>query len=319
MSMRKALVVGIDHYDQDSSLHGCVKDAHAINQVLSCHSNGTKNFGVKMLTGTGPADRVTRGQLREAVKELFADDNEIALLYFAGHGSVDATGGFLVTSDAQHADPGLNLAEVVAWAGQSKTQNRIIVLDCCHAGAAGNRPGDNRCAEIVEGMTILSSSATSQYAKETNSGGVFTGLFVDALNGGAANLVGAVTPGSVYAYVDQSLGEWDQRPVFKTNVKEFVSLRTVEAPIPHSYLMRLPEFFPEPDHEFALDPSFEPQSDAPDPQHTADFAVLQAYNRVNLVVPVEADHMFFAAMQSKSCKLTVRGEHYRRLAVDGRL
>jgi len=41
---------------------------------------------------------------------------------------------------------------------------------------------------------------------------------VDALGGAAANLVGDVTPGSVYAHIDQSLGPWAQRPVFKTNV-----------------------------------------------------------------------------------------------------
>ena len=38
--------------------------------------------------------------------------------------------------------------------------------------------------------------------------GVFTTLFVDALGGAAANLIGDVTPGSVYAHIDQSLGPW---------------------------------------------------------------------------------------------------------------
>jgi hypothetical protein len=42
-------------------------------------------------------------------------------------------------------------------------------------------------------------------------------------------------------------------------------------------------------------------------------AILQKYNRVNLVVPVNAPHMWHAAMESKSCRLTVLGEHYRRL------
>jgi hypothetical protein len=88
---------------------------------------------------------------------------------------------------------------------------------------------------------------------------VFTGLFVDALGGAAANLVGAVTPGSVYAHIDQSLGSWQQRPVFKTNVKSFVSLRTVQAPIPLADLQRITEFFPAPGFEFQLDPSYEPQ------------------------------------------------------------
>lgn len=71
--------------------------------------------------------------------------------------------------------------------------------------------------------------------------------------------------------------------------------------------------------EVQLDPSFEPESDHPDAQNTQEFAVLQKHNRVNLVVPVDAPHMYHAAMGSKSCKLTVLGEHYRRLVERGRL
>lgn len=37
--------------------------------------------------------------------------------------------------------------------------------------------------------------------------------------------LGDVTPGSIYAYIDRSLGGWEQRPVFKANIKRFVSLR----------------------------------------------------------------------------------------------
>jgi hypothetical protein len=76
-------------------------------------------------------------------------------------------------------------------------------------------------------MTILTASTEKQYASEQNGSGVFTTLFVDALDGAASNIVGEITPGSVYAHIDQSLGAWEQRPVFKTNVTEFVSLRTV--------------------------------------------------------------------------------------------
>ena len=45
------------------------------------------------------------------------------------------------------------------------------------------------------------------------------------------------------------------------------------------------------------------------------FAVLQRYVRVNLVRPEGASkpHMWHAAMESKCCKLTVLGEHYRHL------
>ncbi len=36
--MRKALVVGIDHYAEISSLHGCVNDAHAVKNVLEANA-----------------------------------------------------------------------------------------------------------------------------------------------------------------------------------------------------------------------------------------------------------------------------------------
>ena len=146
------------------------------------------------------------------------------------------------------------------------------------------------------------------------------------LSAAAANLVGDISPGSVYAHIDQSLGGWEQRPVFKTNVKNFVSLRKVQASIPLSDLQRIIESFPSPGFQYPLDPSFEPEligrsegMPAPIPENTRKFAILQKYNRVNLLIPVDAPHMWHAAMQSKSCKLTVLGEHYRRLVERGRI
>jgi hypothetical protein len=136
-----------------------------------------------------------------------------------------------------------------------------------------------------------------------------------------------VTPGSVYAHIDQSLGPWAQRPVFKTNVKTFVSLRKATPPITLGDLRALAKHFPRAGFRFALDPSFEPERPssqpkeapipAPDPAKTAVFAVLQEYAKVNLVRPVDADHMWHAAMGSKACELTVLGEHYRRLVAEG--
>jgi hypothetical protein len=168
-------------------------------------------------------------------------------------------------------------------------------------------------------MTILTASSADQYASEENGRGVFTELLVDAMNGAAANLVGDVTPGSVYAHIDQSLGPWEQRPVFKTNVKSFVSLRKTNPPLELDTLRRIAEFFPGPGHEVQLDSSWEPEGPNPNPDNTARFAILQKYNRVNLVVPVGAPHMYHAAMEGKTCKLTVLGEHYRRLVARDRI
>lgn len=324
--MKKALVVGINYYQNIKPLFGCINDAHAVKAMLDRDADGSVNFDVRLLSGTSEGNDVKRSDLRKALQELFADDSETALFYFAGHGFIESTGGYLCPSDCETGDDGIPLSDIMTWANQSKARNKIIILDSCHGGATSKNPL-TPLSELSEGVTILTASTAEQYASEINGSGIFTTLLVDALGGAAANLVGDVTPGAVYAHIDQSLGSWAQRPVFKTNVKSFVSLRKVQPTLPLEDLRRIAEFFPQPGFEYALDPAFEPErSEAekkspdyvpPNPDKNAIFAILQKYNRVNLVVPDEAPHMWHAAMQYKSCSLTVLGEHYRRLVADG--
>lgn len=324
--MRIALIVGVNYYEHGGSLFGCVDDAHAVKTVLERHGDGSVNFDCKLLTGTGPSDRVKRNDLKDCVADLFKTKAEIALFYFAGHGHIEATGGYLLASDSRRGDEGLSLAEVLTLANASPAQNKVVILDSCHSGIAGTPPGHADLAALSEGLTVLTASTADQYATEENGRGVFTTLLVDALHGGAANLTGDITPGSVYAHIDQSLGAWEQRPVFKTNVRQFVSLRKVPPAIELEDLRRIAEFFPTRGFEFQLDPSFEPELKGrdqgmppPHPENTRNFAILQRYNRLNLVVPVGAPHMWHAAMQSRTCKLTVLGEHYRRLVEKRRI
>lgn len=321
--MRKALIVGIDHYQTLANLTGCVNDAFSVKAAIERHSDGTLNFpSPQVFTGTSDEQSVTKRDLKDAVRKLFSDDSEIALFYFAGHGYIEDTGGFLCASDSSTGDDGLALSEVMQLANSSRARNKVIILDSCHSGVAGDRSMTTGLAEISDGVTILTASTAEQYSFETPGGGagVFTSLFVDALNGASANLVGDITPGGVYAHIDQSLGPWAQRPVFKTNVKTFVSLRKTEPPISLADLQALTKYFPVPDHNLQLDPSFEPERSSeqredeniplPDPVNTATFAVLQNYVKVNLVRPVDAPHMWHAAMQGKSCELTALGQHY---------
>src|SRR5258706_891784 len=257
--MKKALVVGINYYPHVGDLYGCVNDAYEVKNVLSTNSDGSVNFDVKSMVATSAKDAIDRGTLRDVVKELFSGENEIALFYFAGHGHIETTGGYLCSSDCKRGDDGLSLGDVLTFANASKSRNKVIALDSCHSGIAGKYTITQQYAELSDGMTILSASTDEQYAKEEGGSGVFTTLFVDALGGAAGNLVGDVTPGSVYAHIDQSLGSWQQRPVFKTNVKNFVSLRKVQPPISLADLQRLVEFFPTPQAQVQLDPSFEPE------------------------------------------------------------
>lgn len=317
--MKKALVVGIDYYDSISNLHGCVNDSYSVKNVLERHSDGSLNFSVKHITSTNQETKVLRANLKDLINELFNDDCDIALFYFAGHGYLENTGGYLVTSECRRGDDGLSLNDVLTIVNQSRARSKVIILDSCHSGIAGTFPSLEGKSLLNEGVTILTASSDTQYASEENGKGVFTTLFVDALNGSASNLIGDVTPGSVYAHIDQSLGPWEQRPIFKTNVKSFITLRKVVPPIALSDLKEIVNLFNVANLEYELNPSFEPDSSEPNEENVAKFKILQKYNKINLVVPIDEEHMYYAAINSKSCKLTALGVHYWNLVKKGRI
>ena len=105
-----------------------------------------------------------------------------------------------------------------------------------------------------------------------------------------------------------------------------MSLRKSTPPIFLEDLKKLKELFPTAGYEFQLDPTYEPEMKgredgmpSPVPEHTRIFSILQKYNRLNLLIPIDAPHMWNAAMESKSCKLTALGEHYRRLVEKNRI
>lgn len=325
---RKALVVGIDYYSSFPPLCGCVNDACAVQSKLERHFDGTLNFSINSVEGKKTDSVVDRRMLRESIRQLFEGEGEVALFFFAGHGHIEKTGGYLCAGDCKAGDEGIPLADIMTFATGSSFEHKVIILDSCHGGIAGSHQYLESIAELKEGVTILTASTSEQYASEENGTGVFTSLLIDALDGAASNLVGDITLGSVYAHIDQSLGPWSQRPVFKTNVKRFISLRKAKPPIDIIDLRRITEFFPSKEYKFQLDPTFEPERPddpkmqslpKPDPEKTNIFAILQKYNRHNLLVPIDAPHMWHAAMQSKQVKLTSLGEHYRRLAMQGRI
>lgn len=328
--MRKALIVGIDNYP-GHPLAGCVNDAKRICEILETNGDGSPNFeDPKLITvpmpdpsGARPVDEsarenLTKGRLTKEIESLFYDDPEIALLYFSGHGFVDSRGGFLVTTDVTSYDEGVPMDFVLNYANnpeKCKAKDKVIILDCCHSGTFGSPAieGGNTC-QLVEGLSVLTASRASQSALERGGSGVFTGLVLDALRGGAADISGKITAGSIYAYVDRALGPWDQRPIFKTNVAHSTYLRTVPPAIPREVLKKIGAYFPSPDAEFSLDPTYEFTAENHDPAKVPIFKDLQKLERVGLVVPVGEEFMYYAAMNSKSCKLTSTGQAYWSLA-----
>jgi hypothetical protein len=259
--------------------------------------------------------------LLDAIDALLYPGADVALFYFAGHGAATVNDVVLVTQDGINGDLGVALSTILGKVQNSPIREVIVILDCCFSGGAGGVPQlGTDVAVLRQGVALLSASRSDQTAAETPAGrGLFSVYFCGALDSGAADVLGKVTLAGVYAYLSESFGPWDQRPTFKANLDRLHELRLCSPAVPISELRRLPEFFPNSHEEFPLDPSYEPDAEPNHPEHEAIFAIFQRCRAAKLVEPVGADHMYFAAMQSKACRLTPLGKHYWRLARQARL
>lgn len=323
--MKKAYVVGIDEY-LNHPLSGCVNDANVVSELLSHNADGSPNFDVKK-----GINLKKKFELVNGIKDLFSnsDDVDTAIFYFSGHGMFDGDKGYLVLPDVYDTHDGLCLREVLDLANKCTIANKIIVLDCCHSGAISINNEVNLQPYVARGVTILSACREFESAVEKDGAGVFSSLFCEALRGGAAGVCGMVTPGNIYAFIDRSLGPWCQRPVFVSHVTSFVAVRICVPKVPLEIIRELPLLFPTDSFEFKLDPSFE-DTNSPDIHHmlvkpfaeegnVKIFKKLQKLQSVGLVKPVGEEFMYFAAMRSKSCKLTALGAHYLHLAKNNRI
>jgi len=316
--MRKALIVGIDHY-VDAPLSGCISDARKMEKVLSKNQDGSPNFDCKVLTSD--KDNITRDVLKENIIDLFKNKAEVTLFYFSGHGTTaNNLGGFLVTQDIIQYDEGVSMSDCLALANKSNSRQVIIILDCCYSGNFGNTPAiQNDTAILREGISILTACRSSQVALENDNSGVFTSLLFDAFNGGSTDILGNITVANLYAYVDRMLGAWNQRPLFKVNISKFLILRKCKPEVELKTLRLLPEYFKKAKSKLKLDKSFEPNVKPRNKKNEIIFSHLHYLRNARLVVPVGDKYLYRAAMNSKSCKLTPQGRSYWKLATLGRI
>jgi hypothetical protein len=329
---RRALIIGINRYGGANNLHACVADAESVASVLARHKDGEKNFDcIAWLDQTDSGELITRGRLRAAVTNLFAFDGDV-LLYFSGHGFLSPTGGVLGTSDGTTDDWGIPMQEVVDLATGSAARQILIILDCCHAGQIANPGmmnagrGMNPLAVLRENVTVIVASRAQEGAIETGGHGLFTGALVDALEGGAADHMGYVSAPALYTYVSRRFSAQDQRPVFKTNATEVFQVRECEPLISRLQLRRLPDLFPAANHQYALDPEYEPEDEhgnVKEPINKEKVAIAQlfkSYRDAGLLKASESGLQFFwVARQSKTVELTARGQEYWWLVVNDKI
>ncbi len=320
---KRALIVGINRYDNFNPLNSCVSDAEEMTKILSCNDDESPNFECVLITSPGPAS-VRKAFLRRRWRELFHDFKDDILFYFAGHGTPTEVGGYLVTQDGEPDDPGLPMAEVVDMANNSSARSVLLVLDCCFSGWAGNPAGlqngnlEGR-ALLRQGVTILAASRPTEVSAENGDHGVFTNLVIDALRGGAADLRGRVSAASIYAYVEAALGAWTQRPLYKSYSASLNPVRLCQPKVPDSLLRELPVYFPRPGYRYQLDPTYEETSGTSSLEHVEVFRKFKRLQVGGLLRPERGDHLYWAATGSERVVLTELGRFYLQLVNNKRI
>ncbi|HAA13119.1 MAG TPA: peptidase C14 [Cytophagales bacterium] len=335
--IKKALLIGISGYKNQSleDLDSPINDVEALQGLLSRGESDYSSFDTVQVEKNVPK----QGNLRKLIREFFRETCETGLFYFSGHGVLEDGKSYLATPDGEEMAWGVPINEVIEAANRSSIKNKVIILDCCHSGAAGmqhyydGKPYmmDDRLISINNGVTILAASNAKEETWDMGDLSLFTSLLVEALKGGAADVVGRITPSSVYAFIDQNLGEGFPRPEFKANVSGFTVIRKVKPPVDLDILHQIITYFKNKDDEYDLSPTNEftndpayvemlkPREPYAIGKDVKVFKHLQKMVSVGLVEPVGEKHMYFAAMNSKSCRLTPLGKHYWNLVKNNRL
>jgi serine/threonine protein kinase len=147
MSNRRgaALVVGVSYYRHGSSLTPLPmarRDARALAQVLADPAVCAFPRGnVSLLMD----EKAVRSRIVRRLSDWLpqqAKGADLAVIYFAGHGTTERVGGkeegYLLPHDADQRhvkDRGIAMGDLIGWFQDIEAESLVIILDCCHAGS----------------------------------------------------------------------------------------------------------------------------------------------------------------------------------------
>jgi hypothetical protein len=317
---RHALIVGVSTYEEPMLyIEAPVHDARAMARLLASHYDGSPNYVCTLLADTIDENGtpITEAALwRECVRHLENFTGDV-LFYYSGHCHMTPGGAVLGTWEGQLDDPGVSMAQLLILASSSPAREIVFILDCCHAGAFGGGPP---LAHVRENMTVIAATGPAQDALAQARHSLFTELVVEALDGGAADHMGLVTAPHVYSFTERLVTEPDQRPVYRSHATSVPLIRRCPPSVEPISLRRIVELFPQPGHQYELDPGYESRDEAGRPFDPVDeeklaiMALFRAYRDAGLLTSViPGEHLYWAALRSHPVQLTAKGRGYWQL------
>lgn len=192
-----------------------------IERLTAC-LNKYGNYDIKKLSGV-----VEEDVLRTELDRFFDTDGGELLFYFYGHGCLRKPDfGVFATSSARPNKEGVLMLEVTRAANASKAREVVMIVDCCHAGAAV--PVTNSVVEpsargLAPGRDLLVGCASHQQGweagdAEDNRLGAFSACVLRGLEGKARDREHNKVRGSMLGvYVTETFRSWNQDPLVVTN------------------------------------------------------------------------------------------------------
>ncbi len=203
-----AVLVGVSRYTAMPSLKYSDDDAYQMYAFLKSPEGGAlPEPQIKVLVD----DDATRANILDQMRKtlLRADDNDVILFYFSGHG---IEGAFL-PSDFDGFYNQLRHDDIKKVLLESKAKHKICIADACHAGTllAAKAPEASTVQKLYGafedskgGLALLMSSKAEEYSLEDHGlrSGIFSYYIIKGLQGEAdTDKNSIVTVKELYTYV----------------------------------------------------------------------------------------------------------------------
>lgn len=209
----RAILIGINDYG-GSRLEYCVADAKALGEQLACGGEFEADDVIVMTDDAAEnVNRPTSANITDRLENL-AQLGELGtlLVFFAGHGVVgDDGGGYLLTLEGT-VRRSIKLDDLKKWMGECKAKDRVLILDCCHAGKGMRDLTILPMARAAAaGMIVIASCGEKQGAFDdaARGHGAFTAALLDGLNGAAdTDKDRRVTADELFRYAQSSVKAW---------------------------------------------------------------------------------------------------------------
>jgi len=233
---RRAVVFGSNGPEYADPLKYSATDAESLAKVLESPRCGFEVHRIE--SGTRPNDIV------DSIEKVAQDckDPDTFVCYFSGHGDlVKGSLWLLLAGTRQDAVPttAINASKIVTAMGWCEARNKLLILDCCHAGAAAQdiRFKDAKAPPLTEVLKDIESESflllagserlESAVELENTKAGFLTSRLCQALSD---PLHETVDPDSRGVSI-QRLNEW-----LEEQAKEFNAGKAPDDRVPKPYL-----------------------------------------------------------------------------------